>query len=249
MIIILLPLAAILITAALLLGLGFGFIQLGAVPTIVISVIIILWVCIAGAALAFKFPGIPSGNNGWIVALIGTFSFILVVTGGTLVGMKLLGHYVWAFDKLYLPAVEQPIDFPHTSHVQKGQIDCVFCHSTVDSEPMASVPPVEQCMFCHKVIGKDLPGVQKVLTAWDENSPIKWIRVHRLPDHVRFVHEAHISYFTEKDSVPASAVCTLCHGEVGTMKQVEQVKELKMGFCVECHRNNGAPTDCTTCHY
>jgi hypothetical protein len=104
-------------------------------------------------------------------------------------------------------------------------------------------------MFCHQVVGKDLPGVQQVIEAWQAGETIQWARVHRLPDHVRFVHEAHINYFTAKDSVPASAVCTLCHGEVGTMVQVEQVEDLRMGFCVDCHRDNDAPTDCTTCHY
>ena len=32
------------------------------------------------------------------------------------------------------------------------------------------------------------------------------------------------------------------------MVKVEQVRPLKMGDCVNCHRDNGAPTDCTTCH-
>ena len=32
-------------------------------------------------------------------------------------------------------------------------------------------------------------------------------------------------------------------------EKVQQVENLKMGDCVSCHKDNGAPTDCTTCHY
>ncbi|MQF85604.1 MAG: cytochrome c3, partial [SAR202 cluster bacterium] len=28
-----------------------------------------------------------------------------------------------------------------------------------------------------------------------------------------------------------------------------QVEPLKMGQCVNCHRKNGAPTDCAACHH
>jgi hypothetical protein len=35
---------------------------------------------------------------------------------------------------------------------------------------------------------------------------------------------------------------------VKTMTQVHQVRSLEMGWCVGCHRQNNAPTDCWTCH-
>ena len=249
MIAVLLPIFAVALTAAILLGLGLLFIVLGTAGTIVGGILVIVAVIIGGLILAVRAPGIPKGPNAWIVAMGGTLALVLALTIGTVVAARAAGHYSWTMERLFRSAPEQPIDFPHPTHVQQAGIDCVFCHSTVETEPMASVPPVEQCMLCHKVIGHDLPGVQQVLEAWNTGQPIAWTRVHRLPDTVRFVHEAHITYFTRKDSVPSSAVCTLCHGEVGTMARVEQVKELKMSFCVDCHRDNGAPTDCTTCHY
>jgi hypothetical protein len=83
--------------------------------------------------------------------------------------------------------------------------------------------------------------------------------VHRLPDHVRFVHEPHIRYLTANPSevknttdgvaTGPSGVCSTCHGNVAAMEQVEQVEPLKMGQCVDCHRDNGAPTDCVACHH
>ena len=105
---------------------------------------------------------------------------------------------------------EQPISFPHTQHVDIDGINCVFCHRNVMIDDEASVPAVEQCMFCHKVIGqqaKPLDGISGdngllAVAGWDAKTmqspqPINWERVHRVPDHVKFNHEAHITYFTD----------------------------------------------------
>ena len=143
---------------------------------------------------------------------------------------------------------DQPIAFPHTVHVQDIGLDCTFCHRTVTEERAASIPAVELCMTCHRSVGDDLPEIEKLRAIAEEGRPIDWVRVHRVPDHVQFVHEAHIRFFSERDGVSASAVCSTCHGDIGSMVKVEQVRPLKMGDCVNCHRDNGAPTDCTTCH-
>jgi hypothetical protein len=158
-------------------------------------------------------------------------------------------------------APEQPIDFPHTVHageVEDGGIglDCTFCHRNVAVGAAATVPAVEQCMFCHSQIkgeGSDsdtaATEIAILRAAAEADEPINWERVHRLPDHVQFVHDAHIRFFSEQDNIEPSAVCSTCHGEVQTMTVVEQVRVLKMGDCVDCHRENSAPTDCSVCHY
>jgi len=175
-------------------------------------------------------------------------------------------------------APEQPIDFPHTVHAgtdvlvdlddnpkldDNGDemhglgLNCTFCHRNVDKGATAGIPPVEQCVFCHKMVGMDLPEVMKLIAAWDNKEPVAWERVHRLPDSVRFVHEPHIRFFTKagnllrsgQQATIASNVCSTCHGDVAAMAEVKQVRSLKMGDCVDCHRDYSAPTDCTTCHY
>ena len=146
---------------------------------------------------------------------------------------------------------EQPIAFPHTKHVEQAGIDCVFCHRNVAIGKSATVPAVEQCMFCHRIIkGSDAPEeVAKLVKAWDDKMPINWERVHRLPDHVRFSHEPHLTYFTKVKGMDANQVCSTCHGNVGGMEVVKQVEALKMAYCVDCHRENNAPTDCVICHH
>ena len=177
---------------------------------------------------------------------------------------------------------DQPIAFPHTVHVQDLGVDCTFCHRTVTTEAVASIPSEGLCLTCHKVIGDGLPGVELLRELAANDEPINWVRVHRVPDHVKFVHEAHIRAFSGTKTVveivdPAnrstqlgieearavksgaslgstleiapSGTCVICHGDIGGMVKVRQVRSLKMGDCLDCHRQNSAPTDCTACHY
>ena len=95
---------------------------------------------------------------------------------------------------------EQPIAFPHDVHVGQAGIQCEFCHRNVDKGAAATVPAVDQCLFCHKTItGENNLEIAKLLqfagldAAGDPvpgatPQPINWERVHRLPDHTQFVH-------------------------------------------------------------
>lgn len=143
----------------------------------------------------------------------------------------------------------QPIDFPHTTHVEQLGLDCTFCHRNVTKGAAATVPAAGLCMTCHVTVGDGLPEVEKLRAMVSEGDSIDWVRVHRVPDHVHFVHEPHIRYFSEMNDVAPSAVCSTCHGSVAEMSRVKQVRSLKMADCVDCHRENDAPTDCSTCHY
>ena len=162
----------------------------------------------------------------------------------------------------------QPVAFPHTVHVAENNIQCEFCHRNVTKGAAATVPAVEMCLFCHKdITGTDEAAVEitKVRQSFEEGVPINWERVHRMPDHVRFIHEAHIRFFTD-ENMPAprfdingdqvnqalgiQETCAICHGDIS---QAEVVKpkagqSLKMGTCLDCHRLNNVPTDCTICH-
>ena len=166
---------------------------------------------------------------------------------------------------------DQPIAFPHTVHVEQAGIACEFCHRNVAKGDAAAIPAVNQCLFCHTTItGDGHPEIVKLLAHGGLNplgqvdpaltpQPIDWERVHRLPDHVQFTHESHIRYFTQQEDVirdakeqgigALEATCTICHGKVREMIKVKQERSLKMGDCVDCHRDNDAPTDCVTCHY
>jgi hypothetical protein len=138
------------------------------------------------------------------------------------------------------PTYAQPVDFNHQIHVQEAGTDCMFCHRSAVAGPSAGMPELEQCMMCHQAVGANQPEIEKVRQAWATQQPINWVRVHRMPDHVRFTHEAHVK---------AGISCAACHGDVAKMSQVTQVRPLHMADCIECHKQMQAPTDCATCHF
>ena len=171
--------------------------------------------------------------------------------------LALIGYFVVQAWWSQPPAVlgfgegpEQPIAFPHTVHVNTAGLDCQFCHRTVATEEAAGIPAVAQCRFCHdfdRITGTNSASataeeeIAKLIgELGGEPGPVDWVRVHRLPDHVQFVHAPHIQQ---------GLSCSTCHGDIASMEVVRQVRNLKMRDCVDCHRDNGAPTDCTTCHY
>jgi hypothetical protein len=170
---------------------------------------------------------------------------------------------------------EQPIAFDHSIHAGKAGIACEFCHRNVTKGAAATVPAVEQCVFCHQQLNpENLVGsstanqaeMQRVVDKFNDAAPIDWERVHRLPDHVRFVHEAHLRFLTQGASrtvslpigsgapmqlpLPTGEACSVCHGDVASMTEVQPQpgQSLKMGTCVDCHRELNVGTDCTICH-
>ncbi len=135
---------------------------------------------------------------------------------------------------------KQPINFSHATHVEKNQMECQYCHSGVAKSPFATLPSVELCMGCHKSVMTDKPEIKKLAKYYEDKQPIPWVHVHNLPEHAHFNHKRHLK---------AGVGCQNCHGQIPKMPVVEKVSSMKMGFCVSCHRENGASIDCSTCHY
>jgi c(7)-type cytochrome triheme protein len=94
-------------------------------------------------------------------------------------------------------------------------------------------------MNCHNVVRTDRPAVQELTKLYETNQPIQWVRVHRVPDYVYFSHRWHVA---------KGIACQTCHGPVETMDVVRQAENLKMGWCISCHRQNQASQECNTCH-
>lgn len=138
------------------------------------------------------------------------------------------------------PPGEQPIAFSHARHVELAGVDCQFCHAYARRGPVAGIPSVERCVGCHRGILTERPEIAKVLDYWERETPIPWIRVHDLPDYVRFSHKAHVRTGID---------CAECHGDVARMDIAIQVESLSMGWCVDCHAEREASRDCLVCHY
>lgn len=143
---------------------------------------------------------------------------------------------------LYFPsriAAAQPIPFSHRFHVTEKNLSCVFCHAGTIDTPRAGVPPLETCMLCHNRIIVTYPPIVKLTDYYRRGEPVPWVRVNDLPEFVYFNHQAHIRHGFD---------CGRCHGDVAHMDRVTYVQEFQMGFCVQCHRDNGYSHDCLICH-
>ncbi|MGG5506577.1 MULTISPECIES: c-type cytochrome [unclassified Myroides] len=155
-------------------------------------------------------------------------------------------------DEGYEPV--QPIHFSHKIHAGDNGIDCKYCHSSARSSKTSGIPSLNVCMNCHKSIseftgdegtdyGKYTPEfytaeIQKLYDAvgWDPSTqkytgkekPVKWVRIHNLPDFVYYNHSQHVNV--------AGLECQTCHGPVEEMEIMRQHSPLTMGWCIDCHR-------------
>jgi len=147
-------------------------------------------------------------------------------------------------------APEQPIPYSHKLHAGTLKIPCLYCHSGALKSRLAGIPAVEKCMNCHRVTKTDSPSIRKLAAIYASGEPLKWSRIHALPDHVYFDHRPHVS---------AGILCQTCHGEVQQMEVVYQNISLRMGNCLGCHRDphdalpadskiTRGPEHCNACH-
>lgn len=123
---------------------------------------------------------------------------------------------------------DQPIPFSHEHHVGRVGLDCRYCHTSVESASFAGLPPTETCMTCHSQLFTNSAMLAPVRESLAKGTPIRWKRVHNLPDYVYFDHSVHVHN---------GIGCSTCHGAVETMPLIRQVEPLTMGWCLDCHRD------------
>ena len=122
---------------------------------------------------------------------------------------------------------EQPIQFSHQHHVGGIGIDCRYCHTSVEKAASAGIPPTKTCMNCHAQIWANSPFLEPVRQSFRTDTPLRWIRVHDLPDFV---------YFNYSVYVKKGVGCSTCYGCVDRMPLMYQKSSLLMEWCLDCHR-------------
>jgi len=123
---------------------------------------------------------------------------------------------------------EQPIQFSHQHHVGGIGIDCRYCHTSVEKAASAGIPPTKTCMNCHAQIWANSPFLEPVRESFRSDRPLRWIRVHDLPDYVYFNHSVHVK---------KGVGCATCHGRIDRMPLMYQKSSLLMEWCLDCHRH------------
>ncbi len=166
------------------------------------------------------------------------FVFFVMLVGG-------IASFIWLWIALWRTNVHQgyqpvqPIKYSHELHAGLMKIDCQYCHSGAYKGKNASIPSLNICMNCHKVVKTESPEIHKIYDAlgYDPSTqkydstkarPIQWVRIHHLPDFAYFNHAQHVKV--------GKIICQTCHGPVQTMKEVYQYSPLTMKWCIQCHK-------------
>jgi mono/diheme cytochrome c family protein len=187
--------------------------------------------------------------------------FLVLVSS---IAMILIGAY-YAYSFMMQIGIEQdyepiqPIHYSHRIHAGANKIECKYCHSSARVSKHSGIPSLNVCMNCHKQIAQvsDTTNtaeyskafyngeIQKLYKAvgWDpatqkytgKTEPVKWVRIHNLPDFVYFNHAQHVKV--------AGIECQTCHGPVQTYEIMKQYSKLTMGWCINCHRETEVKMD------
>ncbi|MCH8535366.1 MAG: c-type cytochrome [Flavobacteriaceae bacterium] len=180
--------------------------------------------------------------------------FLVLVSVVIVLLMVAYGGYGYlmqvGIDQGYEPI--QPIHYSHKIHAGENEIECKYCHSSARKSKHSGIPSLNVCMNCHKQIAEVSEEtateeyskefydneIQKLYdaTGWDpetqsytgETKPVKWVRIHNLPDFAYFNHAQHVTV--------GQIECQTCHGPVEEMEILYQYSSLTMGWCINCHR-------------
>jgi len=191
----------------------------------------------------------------WQTIVKNQFLIFIMVVGFLLSSAYFTYGYLMqvGIDQGYAPI--QPIHYSHKIHAGANQIECKYCHSSARVSKHSGIPSLNVCMNCHEYIAEyngeeDLENgytkdfytneIKKLYSAvgWDEENqvytgntkPVKWVRIHNLPDFVYFNHAQHAQV--------AKIECQTCHGPVEEMEIMYQYSPLTMGWCIDCHRES-----------
>ncbi len=115
---------------------------------------------------------------------------------------------------------------------------CMNCHKSIyEYKGNPEGPSAEDLAngYTNEFYTAEIKKLYKAV-GWDEENqkytgksePVKWVRIHNLPDFAYFNHSQHVSV--------AGIECQTCHGPVEEMEIMYQYSPLTMGWCINCHR-------------
>ena len=165
----------------------------------------------------------PRSANKYARGSIVAVGLLLATVGASLFALSKSSYLTRA-----QTVVDQPVQFSHQHHAGGIGIDCRYCHTTVETAASAGIPPTKTCMNCHSQIWSTSPFLEPVRASFRDDTPLRWTRVHDLPDFAYFNHSVHVK---------KGVGCSTCHGRVDRMPLMYQEQSLQMEWCLDCHTN------------
>lgn len=139
-------------------------------------------------------------------------------------------------------SVQQPLEYSHKVHTEL--LKCEECHLGVTNSAYATLPDIKVCMVCHQTDAplSSSPEEKKLLGYIKDNKEIGWKRLYRVPGHVYFSHNRHVTV--------GKLACEKCHGNMGKTVRppTKALVRLGMGDCIACHEKNKVDRSCIVCH-
>jgi len=132
------------------------------------------------------------------------------------------------------------IKFSHTFHIDDLGVDCVDCHSAVETSAAASdnnLAHKDDCYACHD---GDAAGNECELCHYDPDNAVDFPNPAR---EILFNHQHHIT-LVEEDGES----CTKCHGGLENVDYATDENMPAMAACAACHDNTDAAQYCESCH-
>ncbi len=161
-----------------------------------------------------------------------TFARLSAVAGG-LIAALVIGYLLVRMHSPYTKApvgiaVTQPVRFSHQLHAGQLNLDCRYCHTSVEKSAYAGIPDTQTCMTCHSQVARYSKLLEPVRNSYANNTRITWNSVHALAQHVYFNHSIHVN---------KGIGCETCHGRVDEMPIVWRAQVMTMKWCLDCHKD------------
>ena len=137
---------------------------------------------------------------------------------------------------------KQPIAYNHSKHVEDNGMECLECHQYAEEHSRASIPNIDICGACHDEAITDSDQEKILIEYIEADKKVPWQQVNTVPDYAYFSHRRHVAI--------AGLDCAICHGEVGKRETpfTKPYVKITMQWCLDCHEEKGAATDCYACH-
>lgn len=122
---------------------------------------------------------------------------------------------------------------------------CMNCHKSIYEYTGNPEGPSQEDLangYTNEFYTGEIKKLYKAV-GWDEENqrytgesePVKWVRIHNLPDFVYFNHSQHVEV--------GGVECQTCHGPVEEMEIMSQFSPLTMGWCINCHRETNVKVE------